>query len=211
MNIKEAFRYQNFLDKLLSTTTDYLSYDSNVTKTTQEHLRKKANPDAEDETLDVTKDREIDCSVNTLVDFCQSIITEKENLGKAIDVAKSDCGLDIDNSVAINKKKQDVARIFSRMSNIKAKEKIKEGTAYKFNVEGNQTIYNYDVKEVSVIDFDRNKVRAIAKKLLKESDEVSANLDKIMVDKEVKYTPEYDVNDTYEDVLEQFSNRVVNE
>lgn len=211
MNIKEAFRYQNFLDKLLSTTTDYLSYDSNVTKTTQEHLRKKANPDAEDETLDVTKDREIDCSVNTLVDFCQSIITEKENLGKAIDVAKSDCELDIDNSVAVNKKKQDVARIFSHMSNIKAKEKIKEGTAYKFNVEGNQTTYNYDVKEVSVIDFDRNKVKAIAKKLLKESDEVSTNLDKIMVDKEVKYMPEYDVNDTYEDVLEQFSDRVANE
>lgn len=208
MNLKETFRYQNFLDSILGKTTGYLGYSQNVTKTTQNHLRSKANSEAEDEEIDTTKDRQISYPVNTLIDFCSHILSEKQKLGEAINNTKSSCGIDIDNSVAINKKKQEVVRVLSQMGNIKPSESIKRGTAYKFNAEGNQTSYSYDIKEVSVIDFDRNKVKAIAKKLITESDEVSNKLDKIMVDSEVTYTPIYDVNDSFDDVLEQFSETI---
>lgn len=204
MNLKEAFRYQNFLDSNLSKITEYLSYNQNVTKTTQKHLRNKANPEAQDEELDTTKDRQIEYPVNTLIDFVSHILEQKEKLSIAINDAKSSCGLDIDSAVSINKKKQEVARVFSRMGNIKPSETIKRGTAYKFNAEGNQTTYAYDINEVSVIDFDRNKVKAIAKRLVTEADEVSTKLDKIMIDTEVVYSPIYDVNDSFDDVLEQY-------
>jgi len=46
MYLKEAFRYQNYLNELISMTTTHLNVGQYTTKTIQEHLRQKANPDA---------------------------------------------------------------------------------------------------------------------------------------------------------------------
>jgi hypothetical protein len=205
MNLKESFRYQNKLDEWLTSTTYYLSRNKNVMKTTQEHMRNKANADAQDETIDVVSEDKSQHSVNTLIDFVMSLLDEKASLTKAIDIAKKNCGIDIDGSVSINRKKQEVSKVFSTMANIKPVEKTTSGRAYKFNVAGDQTGYSYDIKEVSVIDFDRNVVKKNAKKLMTECDEVSAKIDEIMIGQSVDYTPIFDVNDSYDDVLEQFS------
>lgn len=204
MNLKEAFRYQNFLDRISGEALQYLGYNQNVTKTTQEHLRSKANPDAENETVDTTSERRIQHPVTSIVDFVVSIVREKEFLSTAIDKAKATCGVDIDSSIATNKCKQNAVRVLSAMGNIKSTERVTRGQAYKFNNEGNQTAYQYEVKEVSTIDFDRNKVKAIAKTLIGECDDVSARIDKVMIDTVVDYNPPYDVNDTFEDVLDIF-------
>lgn len=54
MTLKDSFRYQSFLDSLLTKTISYLGVRSNVTKATQEHIRSKENPDAKDESLDLS-------------------------------------------------------------------------------------------------------------------------------------------------------------
>jgi hypothetical protein len=204
MNLKEAFRYQNKLTEWTNETNEYLTYDQNVTKKTQEHMRKKVNPNAIDEIIDTTKDRQCKYPVDSLVDFLVKILEIKQTLTNSIYTAKIKSGIDLDGAVCLNKKRQEVSSTLSRMSNIKPSDHITKGTDYKFNVAGDQTSYTYEIKEVTEIDFDRNKIRAIAKKLIKNSDEISAKLDKMMIDVEVDYIPVYDVNDTYEDVLEQF-------
>ena len=73
---------------------------------------------------------------------------------------------------------------------------------YKFNAEGNQVCYRCDLKQVTTINFDRNKVRAYAATLSQEADRVSAELDKRTVNTQVDYVPPFDVNDTFADVLQ---------
>ena len=76
------------------------------------------------------------------------------------------------------------------------------GIGYKFNAEGNQVSYRCDLKKVTTINFDRHKIRAYATGLSKKSDQVSAELDKSMVNTEVAYEAPFDVNDTFAEVLQ---------
>lgn len=204
MNLKEAFRYQNKLDTYFQSITTYLNYSNNIMITKQEHLRSKVNPDATDETVDTTKDRKISYPIDKLIQFAVHIILEKSKLSEEIENTKKNCGLNIDSAISLNKKKQELSKVFSYMANIKAVERVAQGRANKFNVEGNQVSYTYDIKEVSTIDFDRNKVKTLSKNFAKEADEVSTMIDKIMIDCEVNFVPTYDMNDTFEDALEQF-------
>ena len=50
MNLKEAFRYQNKLQRLMDEAQGILCHDRNVTKVENTALRHKVNPDAQDET-----------------------------------------------------------------------------------------------------------------------------------------------------------------
>lgn len=204
MYLKEAFRYQNFLGRLIERSASYLSTRNYVTKTTQEHLRKKANPEAEDEMVDVVVDRPYECTNNQLVSFLEHLMAEKEKLTAAISVAKRACKIDIDAELANNRIRQRVASIFSEMGKVRAAENVIRGTGYKFNGEGNQVPYSYDVKQVTQIDFDRNKVKRVSRVLTSKADEVSTDIDKLMVELVVEYDPEYSINDSFEDVVEQF-------
>ena len=204
MNLKDAFRYQNRLDTYFQSITSYLNYSNNIMVTKQEHLRSKSNPEALNETIDTTKDRKISYPINKLIDFAVHIILEKSKLSEEIENTKKNCGLNIDSAISLNKKKQELSKVFSYMANIKAVERVTQGRANKFNVEGNQVSYTYDIKEVSTIDFDRNKVKTLSKNFAKEADEVSTMIDKIMIDCIVDFVPTYDMNDTFEDALEQF-------
>lgn len=204
MNLKEAFRYQNFLEELINETSSYLSYPGNITKTTQQHFRNKANPEAENEEIDSSTERTIAYPVNSIVDFLYATVGAKAELCNAISKAKSSCGVDIDAAIAMNKTRQRVSKVLSTMGAQKARETNREGRAYKFNGEGNQVPYIYDIKEVSTIDYDRNKVKSLSKALATVSDDVSTHIDKIMVDLTVEYDAPYDVNDSFEDVLDRF-------
>ena len=78
------------------------------------------------------------------------------------------------------------------------------GTGYCFNNEGNQVSYRCDVKRVTTIHFDRNKIRGMAAALSKRADEISMSLDKCLVNTEVSYEPPFDMNDSFEDILSDF-------
>lgn len=204
MVLKEAFRYQNYLGNLINSASSYLGSTENVTKKKQEHLRSKVNAEAVDETIEVPKKSDLEYAPNQIIDFLVKVLTEKEKLSNAIDTAKNSATLNIDSSIAINKQKQNIATVLSRIADLKPNERISKGSGYKFNQEGNQVPYYYDVKEITTIDFDRNKVKAIIKKLRGESDETSNLLDKLQVEIDVNYSPIWDINDSFEDALSTF-------
>lgn len=204
MYLKEAFRYQNFLETLMMKTGNYLT-DSRVSmKTMQEHMRKKINPDAEDETIDANVIKVVDFSANELICFMEFICKEREDLTTAISAAKAKAPIDIDTEIANNKTRQRVAATFSAMGNMKSSERKSRGTDFKFNAEGNQVSYYYEIKEVSTIDFDRNKVKNLAKAFITKADEISTLIDKAMVEIEVDFSGAFNVNDTYEDAVNKF-------
>lgn len=201
MNLKEAFRYQNFLDELLGTAYSYLNNKNFVVSTVETHLKSQVNPDAKDEVIEVQKPYDVEFTPNDLIDFVVKVINEKERLSNIISDAKMRTEIDIDVAIALNKKKQGFARVLQSLSNIKSAEKAKNASDYKFNTDGNQISYYYKINEVTKIDFDRNDVRGLYKKLLKETDEVSTKLDSILINTELDFDPNWDLNDSFEECV----------
>lgn len=201
MNLKESYRYANYLDTLLNTAYRYLQNKGFITITKQNHLRSKANNEATDEVIEVQKPYDVYFTPNNVIDFVIKVITEKELLADAIAKAKAGAEINIDNAVAMNKKKQGFVSILNELANMKSSEKSIQGTDYKFNQEGNQTKYFYTIEETTQIDFNRNNVRNLVKKYLKETDEVSSKLDAIAINTAVDHIALFDINDNFEDLV----------
>ena len=202
MNLKEAYRYANYLDSLLDTAYYYLQNKGFVTTTKQNHLRSKANNEADNEVVEVPKPYDVEFTPNNVIDFVVNVITEKELLAIAIAKAKTSTEINIDNAVALNKKKQAFVSVLNGIANIKPSEKTTQGTDYKFNQQdGNQIRYYYNIEETTTIDFNRNDVKALIKKYSKECDNISAKLDAIEINTMVEHTQKYDISDTFEDLV----------
>lgn len=201
MNLKESYRYANYLDGLLNTAYTYLRNRGFVTTTVEEHLRKQSNPDVENEIIEVQKPYDVAFKPNNVIDFVVKIIEEKDKLSNAIAKAKSTTEIDIDNAIAMNKKKQGFVSVLNTIADIKPSEKKATGKGYKFDVNGEQKPYIYDVTLKTTIDFDRNDVRNLIKKYLKETDEISAKLDMIEITTQVDFVPTWDVNEKFEELV----------
>lgn len=201
VNLKESYRYANYLDTLLSTAYCYLQDKGFVTTTKQNHLRSKANSEATDEVVEVKKPYDVDFTPNDVIDFAVRVIAEKELLVGAIAKAKAGTEINIDNAVSMNKKKQCFASVLNGIANLKSSEKTTTGKAFKFNVAGDQVPYTYEVEETTIIDFNRNDVRNLVRKYLKETDGVSAKLDDIEINTTVNHEPLFDVNDLFEELV----------
>ena len=115
--LKEAFRYQNLLESLIQSCDCYLRNSSNVMKVTEEHLRSKVVPEAQDEKKDNIADRPLAVSADTLISFMFRVYLEKESLSKAINDAKNQHCADMDMNMALNKTRQ---RIVDRLKSIAA-------------------------------------------------------------------------------------------
>ena len=201
MNLKESYRYANYLDDLLNKASSYLRNDKFVTTTKQEHLRSKVNNEATDEVIDVQKPYDVEFTPNDVINFAVRVLAEKEKLADAIAVAKANAEINIDTAIALNKKKQYFANTLEALSNIKPRQRTASGKAYRFNINNEQVPYTYDIEETTTIDFDRNDVRNLVKKYLKETDEISAKLDAIEINTQVEFVCRWDVNDSFEDVV----------
>ena len=204
MNLKDAFRYQNKLQRLMDEAQGILYQDRNVTKVENTALRHKVNPEAQDETTLETPRTEYAEQITEIAVLLMYLLNERELLSNAIRNAKRDMDLDFDGEVSLNAKRQEIAGIFRHMSEIRCSETLYpgDGVGYKFNAEGNQVCYRCDLKKVTTINFDRNKVRSYATGLSKKADRVSSELDKRLVNTEVSYEAPFDVNDTFAQVLQ---------
>jgi hypothetical protein len=209
MNLKEAFRYQNKLQRLMEEAEGILGRDRNVTKVENTALRHKVNPEAQDETTLELPDTEYAEQITEIAVFLMFLLGERERLSHAIRAAKQGMDMDFDGEVSLNAKRQEIAGIFRHMGEIRCSENLYSGAGvgYKFNAEGNQVSYRCDLKKVTTINFDRNKVRSYASGLSKKADLISAELDKRMVNTEVSYEAPFDVNDTFAEVLQQHIDR----
>ena len=204
MNLKEAFRYQNKIQRLMDDAHSILSRDRNITKVENTHLRHKVMAEVEDETTVDTPDTEYAEQITNVAILLMYLLDLREKLSAAIRAAKQGLAIDFDGEVSLNSRRQDYAKLFKHMGEIRSSEVIMPGmgSGYRFNAEGNQVTYRCDLKKVTTINFDRTKVRSYATGLSKKADQVSAELDKSMVNTDVAYEAPFDVNDTFAEVLQ---------
>lgn len=205
MNLKEAFRFQNKLKVLSQAAGAILSVPGQVTKVETTYLRKKVMPEAEDEVVSepLTPWGE---RINEMVDFLVYLLDQRAALGRAIRTAKAGMELDMDLETGLNSQRQGLASTLRAMASLSSSESLVPGggTGYRFNAEGNQVTYRCDIRKVTTIIFDRNKVRKLAAKLYQQADATSTRLDVALVTTQVDYQPPFDINDTFESVFEQF-------
>ena len=206
MNLKEAFRFQNRLQQLMEEAQSILRWEKNIVKVENTALRHKVCSEAEDETTVETPETEYSENITEIACLMMYLLEERNRLTYAIHTAKAGMAFAFDGEVSLNTKRQELAALFRRMSELRSSEHLfpNGGTGYKFNAEGNQVRYHCDLKKVTTINFDRNKIRSFAVGLSKKADQVSAELDKQLVNTQVDYLPPFDVNDTFADVLSWF-------
>ena len=204
MNLKEAFRYQNKLQRLMDEAEGILCRDRNVVKIENTALLHKVNPDATDEVTMELPDTEYAEQITQVATLLMVLLEQRRLLGYAIRNAKAGLALDFDGEVSLNGKRQTISNVLRHMSEIRSSETLLPGagTGYKFNAEGNQVSYRCDLKRVTTINFDRTKIRNLATGLSQAADRISAQLDACLVNTLVDYQPPFDVNDSFQDVMQ---------
>lgn len=205
MNLKESYRYANFLDGIIGASMILLGDYSFLTTTKEKHLRNASNPNATDETLIVQKCTTLEASVMKVVDFTMIVLSEREDLHNAIAEAKKKMDLNMDAELSMNKCKHKFIENLQLMQGIKPSEATSIGNDYMLNANNEQVKYFYKVESITTIDFDRTQIKGLLKKLMKETDETSSKLDVLEINTEVDFSPVFDVNDTFDDLLEAFA------
>ncbi|HJB70217.1 MAG TPA: hypothetical protein H9941_05255 [Candidatus Flavonifractor avistercoris] len=209
MNLKEAFRFQNKLQSLMEEAQSILGDEANITRVQTTYLRKKVMKQFEDETTEEAPSTEYSGQITSVAEFLLYLLRERERLTAAVCRAKA--GLDLpaglDGEVSLNARRQDAARLLRRMAGLRSSEVVipNGGTGYCFNNEGNQVSYRCDVKRVTTINFDRNRIRKMCAELSRKADAVSSALDAALVTTQVDYAVPFDVNDTFAEAFGAFT------
>lgn len=202
MNLKESFRYQNFLDGKLNDARYSIADRTHALKVTKVHLKKKANPDAEDIT-EVVEVEEFIPNDDVIAFMCW-LVAERQKLTEAICAAKASLGFSLDAAIEANKFRQYTASAVKGMLKYTPSKKTEQGRDYKFNVEGNQTPYYYDIETSFEEAFTRDSAKKVVRDMITAADKTSAEIDSAMINTVVDYTPVFDVNDSFEDVMAEF-------
>ena len=209
MNLKEAFRFQNKLQSLMDEAERILADDRNITQVKVTALYKKAMPEQENETTVEPAPSEYADHIDAVAAFLLHLLGEREKLSRAICAAKERQEMDMDSEVSLNSTRQSLASFFRHMVDLRNSEKLLPGgaTGYRFNAEGNKVPFRCDAKRVVTIHYDRNRVRSYLKQLTEKSDQVSAQLDRCLINSQVDYDAPFDVNDSFAAVFGDYQER----
>lgn len=200
MTLKEAFRYQNFLARLADKLAEAMMNPDNIMTTTKVHHLNAANNDAQDKTETVKVNNPV--NINLCLKLYERIIEEVETLTAAIERTKASLNICMDAAIRANTQRQRMANIIRGVLKNKESEAQTTGTSYKFNNEGNQAAYVYEITIKKSENFNRKDFKAAMDKALQMADVTSGTIDGFTVNSTVDYTAPWDVNATLDDVLE---------
>ncbi len=204
ITLKEAFRQQAFLQKLQGSCLALMDDEDFYTKKVEKHLRAKVIPGQENEEVDVSETRHH--SMTEVVKFCSYLIVEEEKLAHAVHQAKAAMDFDLDTAVIVNKSRRRLANALKTATNFETEVTSQRGggTGYVLDKDGKPATFSYDVETVTTIDFDRNKVKAESQTLFAASEKMSLDIDRAMLAEVVDYTPQFDPNDSLQNVMDDY-------
>ena len=213
ISLKESFRTLVYIDKTISSLTSYLSNKNNSISVIESHLKEKSNPEAKNEELDTTTIKEYpDASTVDIINLVKNLIAEKTKLEISVELAKRDIvietkdnkNLSLDSAISNAKQSRNLANVLNSLINIKTDEKKTVAQGFKFNINGEEVPYRYDVVITKTINFDRNIVSDNYKSLLEKADKLSISIEKAMMEEIVEYEFPYSVHDSVADVVSKY-------
>lgn len=206
MNLKESFRYQTFLSSLMRSAIGSISIKEHSLNTVKCHRRSKANPEATDITEMV--DNGIFPSNDSVIRFMEYLVDARAALTTAINKAKQSLPFDLDAAVEANKFRRSVNGGIGMMLRHVASQQTSKGQDYKFNAEGNQSAYYYDIEVTNAEAYDRDNAKKVMRSMISEADKVASKIDAALINTTVDYVAPFDVNDSFEDVIASFNEKL---
>ena len=220
MNIKQAGRYANYLNSLIYDVESLMNYSSNYLNKTETHLKNSVNPEVNDEVIKIENNRIFTGQIQDMYHLCYKLIDEKLQLSLAIDNAKRNLVIDwkengvnltLDTAYEYNKKLRELAsNSMLRLVNLKDSSNKTTGKAYKFNVEGNQSYYVYDIEIDNKIDYDKSKIKDLYKKILDKTDKISILIEQAELEDSVHFNPSYDIRDSLDEIIVNYESSLKN-
>lgn len=208
ITLKKSFEVQNYIGRLIEEGISIMSYNDNMTITTQEHLRSKALAEAADETVVKPKSKEYDFTPDELINFVWFLNKEREKLTSEINKAKLDDERTeeyYDTYIATNNKRRRLLSALTALTGIKkSKDEIRHGTGTKFNADGNQVSYLYDIKESTKINFNRDNVVSMTQSLRDEINSYSEYIDYMQINIMVDYDYPLSVGVSFEEAISEW-------
>jgi len=214
MSLKESFRYLNILEKHISSLTTILSNKNNAIKIEEIHYKSKVDDKISDEIINQTIERPYpNVTIIDLSFLIKQLLEQKFELSIAIELAKRDLQLDwqengkpltLDSGIEFAKKNRELANSLKYLLDIKSTETKSQGNGYTFNINKDQIVYKYEILKKISIDFDRNVVKDLYKKLISKADIISIQIDSAMLKECVLYNPLYDLHDSLEEIVEKY-------
>lgn len=204
MVLKEAFRYSNYLSTLITEAQDYFYDVDKCFEIKETHKRSAACTNAVDEEITVTDGTNQTYSLESVIKFIRDAINEKEKLMNAIEKCKSENCPFCDSEIQVNKVIYNVVNYLGRISSSKDRTSTRIGRGYTFNVEGSQTMYQYDIDVERKAKFDRKELKETIRELRSFADERSMKVDQLFTTTEMDFTPMFDVNDSFDDIMETY-------
>ena len=203
MNLKTAFRYQNFLTQLANTAL--IALDKVRIVQTETHQKSLVNPDVADEVViaennDITKGVTAEKCIALIFD----IYLEREKLDREISRAKRFSEFDFDAELNTNKARRNLISRLNYLTGLSDSEKTVKGTDYKFNVEGNQTSYTYPVKVVTELTYDKDALAEKIKELSAQADCISDMADEFVIVTLIDIEPKFDIHDKFDNIIKYY-------
>lgn len=213
MNLKDAARYGKFLNDMIYMAQTTATSKDYTRKITEIHNKSKFNIEAQDETVEIIPQDKLNIKSNDLVYLAKDLINEKLNLSMSIAKYKSkltidwkedDKKLSLDEAISYNKQLRSLISTCDSLDRIKSIEDKTREYGYKFNVEGNQVSYQYEVLIKREVDFDKKVVHNLSKSLKNKTDKISSLIDQAMSKDVIDFTPNFDINDSFEEIVEKY-------
>lgn len=209
LSIKDAYRYQKKLSDLLSQLRILLGDSRYLYSAEEHHNRQEVIAKETNTQVSVPMDKDYPVSADKLIRLMEQMVEEKRALSLAVETAKKsllvscagedvplDCALEYNNLL-----RENTINTVSRLADLKPKERTGTRTGNLFDNEGRLMQYSYPVITVYTIDYDRKKMVAMKKKLMKQADEISENIERAMLEKCVRHAPKYGMHVTLDEIL----------
>lgn len=188
MVLKEAFEYANTIKTMSGNLAMIFSLNSKqMSKITETHMKSLVDPSLEDVVVDATPD---EYDPEKLLKLHQILLEDNIALNKAIADAKMLLEFDIDEKIACNKVIRDAIKDLKTLLSIRKYSGKDSEIGYRFNADGNQVSYKYNVVVESEPNFDRKMILEKVAKLMEEADETSMEIEKAIVNTNVNFKPQ---------------------
>lgn len=201
MNLKEAFRYQRFLDNMFDQAIETMYRQSK--KVLKTHHCSKVVDGAEDFVEEEESEQLF--ATDDVIAFSEYLIFTRQHLGNAITKAKATTEIDIDAEVGANRLRQRTHEALKRILSFRPKKTKETGCGYSFNNEGNQAPYRYEIDVEYSDNFDREAAKTKMVNIAAEADRISKEIEMAIVNTNVDYEPMLDVNRSFEDNMELYT------
>ena len=195
MKLKDAFRYKAKLNEWLENINISFA-DTGKYAVTEIHLKHSVVPSERDETIDVTPNPG-GLNAAQAYDFARVLLSEYAAVSQAIDSSMSLFAPDYKSTLDTARAMRNVAAAFQKLSAAAVTEIRTTGTATFVNEAGVACTYSYPVITRREPLLDPRKAAEAARRLLTQADERSAIIDEHLVTTDVRFDPQFNVNDTY--------------